>query len=129
MLNDVIRQPYTQPSASDTSITFQPDPWANHPLQGQFTRGHQPQVQHCDSLPQPQGQPDHPSEHRDAIMPSLQVLRGNPGISESVNSLLVSYEGRVHSQLTQGKQNPAKRSGRYNAHDSVTAAPHLCWPN
>ena len=129
LLNDAIRQPYTQPSASDAGVTFQPDPRANHLLQGQYTRGHQLQVQHIDSLPQPQWQPDHTSERCDAVMPSLQVLRGNPRISESVNSLLAPYEGRVHSQLTQGKQNLAKRSGRYNAHDSVTAAPHLRWPN
>ena len=72
-----------------------------------------------DSLPQLQGQPDHTSERRDTLMPSLQVLRGNPGISESVNILLASYEGRVHSQLTQGKQNRLKG----------LAAPHLHWSN
>ena len=82
-----------------------------------------------DSSSQPQGQPDHNSERCDAVMPSLQVLRGNPGISESVNSLLASYQGQVHFQLAQGKQHPAKRPGRFNAHDSVTAAPHLHWPN
>ena len=128
LLNDAFRQPYTQPNA-DAGVTFQPDPRASKPLQGRVTMSHQPQVQHMDSLPQPQGQLDHISERCDAVMPSLQVLRGNPGISESVNSLLASYEGRVHSQLTQGKQNSVKRSGRYNSHDSVTAATHLRWPN
>ena len=128
LLNDAIRQPYTQPNA-DAGVTFQPEPRASQPLQGQVTMSYQPQVQHMDSLPQPQGQLDHISECCDAVMPSLQVLRGNPGISESVNGLLASYEGRVHSQLTQGKQNSVKRSGRYNSHDSVTAAPHLRWPN
>ena len=78
-----------------------------------------------DSLPQPQGQPDPKSDHCDAVIPSLQVLRSNPGISESVNNLLASYEGQIHSQLAQGKQNMTKMSG----HDSVTAAPHLFWPN
>ena len=57
------------------------------------------------------------------------ALRGNPGISEALNSVLASYEGRAHSEMAQGKANSVKRSGRYNAHDSVTAAPHLRWPN
>ena len=57
------------------------------------------------------------------------ALRGNPGISEALYSLLASYEGRAHSEVAQGKPNSVKRSGRYNAHDSVTAAPHLRWPN
>ena len=82
-----------------------------------------------DPLPRPQGQPDHSSEHRDAVIPSLQALRGNPGISEAVNSLLASYKRRAHSEVAQGKPNSVKRSGRYNAHDSVTAAPHLRLPN
>ena len=72
-----------------------------------------------------QGQPDHSSECHDADIPSLQALRGNPGISEVVNSLLASYEGRAHSEVGQGKLNSAKRFGRYNAHDSVTAASYI----
>ena len=31
LLNDGIRQPDTQPSALDAVITFQSDPWSNHP--------------------------------------------------------------------------------------------------
>ena len=37
-------------------------------------------------------------------------------------------KGRVHSELSQGKQQ-IKKSGRYNLHDTVSKAPHLCWPN
>ena len=129
LASDANRQHYAQPSASDTGVTFQPDIRAMQSLQGQFPRGHQTQAQYMDSLPQPQGFSDHGSDRRDAVIPNLQVLRGNPGISESVNNLLASYEGRIHSQLAQGKQNTTKRSGRYNAHDSVIAPPHLRWPN
>ena len=39
LANDATRQPYTQPSVSDAGVTFQPNLQANHPLQGQFTRG------------------------------------------------------------------------------------------
>ena len=79
------------------------------------------------SLPQPQWQTDYICERRDAVMPSLQVLRRNPGTLKSVNSLLALHD--FPFQVTQGNQNLAKRSGRYNAHDSVTAARQLCWPN
>ena len=69
-----------------------------------------------------------PSDRRDAVIPSIQSLRGNAGISEAVNNLLASYEGNLHSELAKGKQN-VKKSGRYNTHDSVVAPPHLRWPN
>ena len=82
-----------------------------------------------DPLSRPQGKPDYSSEHCDSVIPSLQTLRGNPGISEAVNNLLASYEGRPHSELSQCRQNWAKRFGRYNANDSVSTASHIRWPN
>ena len=60
----------------------------------------------------------------DAVVPNLQTLRNNPSISEAVNNLPASYEGRVNSELSQGKQQ-IKKSGRYNLHDTVSWAPHL----
>ena len=71
-----------------------------------------------------QEQPAHTLDQREAIVPNLHMLRTNQGISEVVNSLLTSYEGRAYSDLSQGK-----KSGRYNLHDTVTTAPHLRWPN
>ena len=68
------------------------------------------------------------SEHCDAVIPSIQALRGNAGISEAVNSLLASYEGNFQSELARGKQN-VKKSGRYNTDDSIVTPPHLRWPN
>ena len=56
------------------------------------------------------------------------MLRGNAGISEAVNYLLSSYEGNLQTELARGKHN-IKKSGRYNSHDSITAPPHLRWPN
>ena len=56
------------------------------------------------------------------------MLRSNQGISEAVNNLLTSYEGRAYSDLSQGKPQ-SKKSGRYNLHDTVAMAPHLHWPN
>ena len=54
LFNDGPRQSHTQPSASDACISFQPYLLPNHALQGQVTRGHQPQIQQMDSLSQPQ---------------------------------------------------------------------------
>ena len=68
------------------------------------------------------------SDRRDAIILSIQTLRGIAGISYAVNNLLASYEGNLYSELARGKQN-VKKSGRYNTHDSVVAPPHLRWPN
>ena len=65
-------------------------------------------------------------DRRDAVIPSLQALRTNPTVSDAVTNLLESYEGRAHSDITQGKQ---KRSGRYNTHDMITVQPHLRWLN
>ena len=67
-------------------------------------------------------------DSRDAVVPNLQTLRNNPTISEAVNNLLTSYEGRVYTELSQGKQQ-IKKSGICDLHDSVTSTPHLCWPN
>ena len=61
-------------------------------------------------------------------MPNLHILRTNSGISEVVNNLLASYEGRANSDLSQGKPQ-GKKSGRYNLHDTISMAPHLRWPN
>ena len=116
LFNDGPTQSHTQPSASDACFSFQPYLLPNYTLQGQVTRGHQPQIQQMDSLSQPQGQLDHFSKRCDTVIPSLQVLREIQGC----------YEERAHSELAQGKQNLVKRSGRYYAHDSVTAPPHLC---
>ena len=46
-----------------------------------------------------------------------------------MNNLLSSYEGQIHTDIQQGKQQSGKRSGRYNTHDTVSTQPHLRWPN
>ena len=94
-----------------------------HQSQGQFTRQHQSSqgMGHITHTRDNVGQlPD----RRDAVIRSIQNLRGNTGISEAVNNLLASYEGNLYSELARGKPN-VKKSGRYNTHDSVVAPPHL----
>ena len=98
-----------------------------HHSQGQFTRQHQPS-QGMDHITHTRDNVGQLPDRRDAVILSIQNLRGNTGISEAVNSLLASYEGNLHSELARGKPN-AKKSGRYNTHDSVVAPPHLRWPN
>ena len=98
-----------------------------HHGQGQPTRQHQSSqgMEHMTYTRDNAGQL--PDRH-DAVIPSIQNLRGNPGISEAVNNLLASYEGNLQSELARGKPT-VKKSGRYNTHDSVVAPPHLRWPN
>ena len=55
---------------------------------------------------------------RDAVIPNLQSLRTNPTISDAVNGLLASYDGRAHQELSQGKPQSTKRSGHFNTHDT-----------
>ena len=98
-----------------------------HYSQGQLSR-QQPLSQGVDHITNIRDNLGQPSDRHDTVIPSIQSLRGNAGISEAVNNLLVSYEGNLHSELARGKQN-VKKSGRYNTHDSVVAHPHLRWPN
>ena len=103
-------------------------PTAQQFTQGHATRGNQGHSHDTDQLPRPQAQTTYPMDRRDAVVPNLQTLRNNPTLSEAVNNLLASYEGRMHSELSQGKPQ-TKKSGRYNLHDTVSSAPHLRWPN
>ena len=68
-------------------------------------------------------------DRRDAVIPNLHTLRSNATVSDAVNNLLASYEGRIQADIQQGKQQSTKRSGRYNTHDTISAQPHLRWPN
>ena len=99
-------------------------PTAQQFTQGHATRGNQGHSHDTDQLPRPQAQTTYPTDRRDAVVPNLQTLRNNPTLSEAVNNLLASYEGRMHSELSQGKPQ-TKKSGRYNLHDTVSSAPHL----
>ena len=89
-------------------------------------------IQHQDPsigvLSQAQEQPGHTLDRREAVVPYLHTLRTNLGISEAVNNLLASYEGRANSDLSQGKP-LGKKSGRYNLHDTISMAPSLRWLN
>ena len=69
------------------------------------------------------------TDHRDAVVRNLESLRTNPTISDAVNGLLASYYGRPHLELSQGKSQSAKKSGRFNTHDTISTFSHLRWPN
>ena len=111
-----IRQPQFQTAAADA-----------RPSQGQHLR-RQPNSHILDPAIHMSDNSGQLSEHRDTVIPNIQALRGNAGISEAVNNLLASYGGNFQAELTRGKQN-VKKSGRYNTHDSIAAPPHLRWPN
>ena len=44
-----------------------------------------------------------------------------------VNQVLSSYENQARLEATQGKR--VKKSGRFNATDTITSSPQLRWPN
>ena len=76
---------------------------------------------------QPPAQSD--GSRQDAILPSVDVLRCIPTISDRVSSVLASYEQQSRQEAMQGKISAAKKSGRYNTVDIATVPPHLRWPN
>ena len=57
----------------------------------------------------------------DAFIPNLQTLRTNTTVSDAVNGLLASYDGRAHQELCQGKQ----RVLVYLIHDTICTHPHM----
>ena len=64
---------------------------------------------------------------RDTVLPTMDNLRYIPSVAEAVNDVLTSYEARAKADSLQGKA--VKKSGRYNAVDTVNTPAHLCWPN
>ena len=67
---------------------------------------------------QPPAQSD--VSRQDTILPSVDVLRRIPTISDRVSSVLASYEQRNRQEAKQDKISAAKKSGRYNTVDIAT---------
>ena len=76
------------------------------------------------SAPSAQTTPN--SKSHDAIIPDVNAIRANPTISQSVSHILLPLEARA--EVTKGKATH-KKSGRFNATDTITAVPELRWPN
>ena len=72
--------------------------------------------------------PAHSSQYHDAVIPNVNAIRNNPTISQSVSHILSSLEATSRAEAMQGKA-VHKKSGRFNATDTVTAIPELRWPN
>ena len=68
------------------------------------------------------------SHLHDAVIPDVHAIRANPTISQSVSQILSSLEAGSRAEVTQGKATQ-KKSGRFNAADTVTILPELRWPN
>ena len=68
------------------------------------------------------------SHLHDAVIPDVNAIRANPTISQSVSHILSSLEAGSRAEVTQGKATH-KKSGRFNATDTITAVPELRWPN
>ena len=63
----------------------------------------------------------------DAVLPNLETIRRLPNVSETVYSILASYDSQNRQESAQGK--PHRRSGHYNTHDTVSVVPEVRWPN
>ena len=72
--------------------------------------------------------PVHNSQLHDAVIPDVNAIRTNPTISQSVSHILSSLEATSRAEATQGKVTH-KKSGRFNATDTITAVPEFRWPN
>ena len=79
-------------------------------------------------LPDPTTQTTQNSHLHDAVIPDVNAIRVNPTISQSVSQILSSLEAGSRAEAIQGKPTQ-KKSGRFNATDTVTAVPELRWPN
>ena len=66
---------------------------------------------------------------RDAIIPSLDVMRWMPSVTDSVNNILAAYEQRGRQEVMQGKGTSVKKSGRYNTVEIINVPPQMRWPN
>ena len=77
------------------------------------------------SIPGPTTQAIQNSHLHDAV---INAIRANLTISQSVSQILSSLEAGSRAEATQGKATQ-KKSGRFNATDTVTAVPELRWPN
>ena len=64
----------------------------------------------------------------DGGIPSLNALRQNNTISQSVNQVTTSYQQQAYQDATQGRTN-SKKSRHFNTTETVTNTPHLRWPN
>ena len=65
----------------------------------------------------------------DAVLriPTVDNLCHTPTVAEAVNDVLAPYEAWVKADSLQGTT--VKKSGRYNAVDTVNTPAHLRWPN
>ena len=77
-------------------------------------------------LPGPQTQITQNSHLHDAVIPDVNAIRANSTISQSVSHIFSSLESGSRAEATQGKATH-KKSGRFNATDTVTTVPELRW--
>ena len=64
----------------------------------------------------------------DAAILDLVNLCSNPALSHSMSNIITVFEANVRAEAQQGKP-IIKKSGRYNATDTIASAPEFRWPN
>ena len=110
--------PTMQPGHSSQGANFQ----STETLQNPNIQGNPPSSYTW----QPQG------VNHDNIIPSIDALRGNPTVSDTVAKVLASCDTQTRTHVLQGKQptlSTSRRSGRYNLTDTCNVSPQYRWPN
>ena len=65
----------------------------------------------------------------DGILPSINTLRQNPSVSQSVAEVMATYENQAKQEATLGKGPQTKKSGHFSTTDTITSVSELRWPN
>ena len=78
--------------------------------------------------PGPAAHLTHSSQLHDTVIPDVNAIRANPTISQSVYHVFSPLEASSSPEATHGKTTH-KKSGRFNAADTVTAVREFRWPN
>ena len=100
------------------------------PLQANVSSG--PHTQACQAraaVGQSAGEHQQSVFNTDGVLPSINSLRQNPNISQSVAQIMATYEAQAKQEAAIGKNQHVRKSGHYNTTDTIMSIPELRWPN
>ena len=100
------------------------------PLQVNVSSG--PHTQACQAraaVSQSAGEHQQSVFNTDGVLPSINSLRQNPNISQSVAQIMATYEAQAKQEAAIGKNQHVRKSRCYNTTDTITSIPELRWPN
>ena len=108
-------EPGSQPGTTNTNVAANQTQIFTQGAAVSSTQGHNQQAR----LPPNSYEQIQAAFNSDGVIPSLNALRQNNTISQSVNQIITSSEQQAFQDATQGKTNNRK-SGRFNTTETVT---------